>query len=198
MKKREESTRIIKEKLEEKELLNFLKKKKNKKLLKKINQNVKKSEGEDEDEEKRQYEKRRMLIKRELEESKKPKVFRMKLSNPETDRIISRYEDIRMLEYNYIKNYSNFSIDPNIFNEYFYNVKKKFNHMNQKVNKSLDINNSNNSGRNNFRHKGLLKNYSVILPKIEKKENKKFKFLNVESPGNSINLKKINVNYFSP
>ena len=200
MKKRQESTRLIKEKLEERELANFLKKKKNKKLLQIINRNVKKSEGEDEDEEKRQYEKRRMLVKKELEESKKPKVFRMKLSNPETDRIINRYEDIRTLEYNYIKNYSNFSVDPNMFNEYFYNVKKRFNHMNQKVNKSSDINKSNNSGRDNIKHKRLFKNYSVILPKIEKrdKSNKVINFLGVESPGNSINLKKININSFSP
>ena len=197
MKKREESTRLIKEKLEEREIVNFLKKKKNKKLLQIINRNVKKSEGEDEDEEKRQYEKRRMLVKKELEESKKPKVFRMKLSNPETDRIINRYEDIRTLEYNYIKNYSNFSVDPNMFNEYFYNIKKRFN---QKVNKSSDINISNNSGRNNIKHKGLLKNYSVILPKIEKRDkiNKKIKYLGVESPGNSINLKKFNINSLSP
>ena len=165
-----------------------------------INRNVKKSEGEDEDEEKRQYEKRRMLVKKELEESKKPKVFRMKLSNPETDRIINRYEDIRTLEYNYIKNYSNFSVDPNMFNEYFYNVKKRFNHMNQKVNKSSDINSSNNSGRNIIKHKGLLKNYSVILPKIEKRDKsfKRINYLGVESPGNSINLKKFNINSFSP
>ena len=90
----------------------------------------------------------------------------MKLANPENDIIIHRYEDIRMLEYNYIKNYSNFSIDPNIFNEYFYNVKKKFSQMNKRI-KTSELNTS---GRNNYHPKKLLKNYSVILPKIEKKD----------------------------
>ena len=195
MKKRKENTRLIKEKLEEKEINNFIKLKKNKKILQQINRKVKRSEGEDEEEEKRKYEKKRLLVKQELEESKKPKVFKMKLLNPETDRIINRYEDIRMLEYNYIKNYSNYSIDPNIFNEYFYNVKKKFNQIIQKGNKSSESGNS--SGRNNYKPKGgLLKNYSVILPKIEKKERKFHNFFSMDSQGNSINLKRINP--FSP
>ncbi len=199
MKKREENTRLIKEKLEEKEINNFLKKEKNKKILQKINRKVRKSEGEEEDEDKRKYEKKRMLIKQELEESKKPKIFKMKLSNPESDRIINRYEDIRMLEYNYIKNYANFSIDPNIFNEYFYNVKKKFNKRNLRVNKSSDLNNSN-SSRNYQIKKGLLKNYSVILPKIEKKDKneKQIQFLSIEPKVNYINLKKVGINSFSP
>ena len=194
IKKRQESTRLIKEKLEEKELNNFIKLKKNKKIIQKINKKVKRSEGEDEEEEKRKYEKKRLLLKQKLEESKKPKIFKMKLLNPETDRIINRYEDIRMLEYNYIKNYSDYSIDPNIFNEYFYNVKKKFNQIIQKGNKSSDSGNS--SGRNNNKTKGLLKNYSVILPKIEKKERKFLNNFSIDSPGNSINIKRINP--FSP
>ena len=42
MKKRQESTRLIKEKLEERELINFFKKKKKKKLKQINNRNVKK------------------------------------------------------------------------------------------------------------------------------------------------------------
>ena len=181
MKKRQENSRIIKEKLEEKDLNNFLKKKKNIKILQKINKSVKRAEGEeDEEEEEKKYEKKKIMIKQELEDSKKPKVFKMKLSNPETDRILNRYEDIRMLEYNYIKNYSNYRIDPNIFNEYFYNVKKKFNEIIEKGNKISDLNNSN-TGRNIFKAKGLYKNYSVILPKINKKERKIKNFSSMNS-----------------
>ena len=182
IKKRQEKTKEIKEKLEEKELINFLKKKKNKNILKEINQKARKLEGEeDEEEEKKNFDKKRLILKQELEESKKPKIFKMKLSNPETDRITNRYEDIRMLKYNYIKNYSNFSIDPNIFNEYFYNVKKKFNKMNQRANKSLDLNKSN----------GLIKNYSVILPKIEKKDGSFNNLIIMDPTTNRINLKSI-------
>ena len=168
IKERKEKSRLIKEKLEEKELNNFIKKKKNKKILIEINRKARKSEGEDEEEERKKYDKKRMMIKQELDESKKPKKFKMKLSNQETERITNRYEDIRILKYNYIKNYSNFSIDPNIFNEYFYNVKKKFNQMSQRTNKSLEVHNSR-FGRNNYKVKSFIKNYSVILPKIEKR-----------------------------
>jgi hypothetical protein len=50
----------------------------------------------------------------------------------------------------------------------FYNVKKKFNQMSQRTNKSLEVHNSS-FGRNNYKVKSLIKNYSVILPKIEKR-----------------------------
>ena len=184
IRKRQEKTRIIKEKLEEKELKNFLKKKKNKKFLQNIKKNIRKydvdDEEDEEEEERKQYDKKRLIIKQELEESKKPKIFKMKLSNPENDRITNRNEDLRMLKYNYIKNYSNFSIDPNIFNEYFYNVKKKFNKMNLRPNKSLEFNNSH----------GLIKNYSVILPKIEKNN-----VFNVDSPVNHINIENLKKKY---
>ena len=109
----------------------------------------------------------------------------MKLSNPETDRITNRNEDLRMLKYNYIKNYSNFSIDPNFFNEYFYNVKKKFNKVNQRTNKSIEFNNNH----------GLIKNYSVILPKIEKKEIRINNIFSVDSPVNHRNIDNLKKKY---
>ena len=187
IKKRHENTKIIKEKIDEKELNNFLKKKKNKKILQQINKKAKKSEGdEDEEEEEQMYEKKILLIKKELEESKKPKLFKMKLANPENDIIIHRYEDIRMLEYNYIKNYSNFSIDPNIFNEYFYNVKKKFSQMNKRI-KTSELNTS---GRNNYHPKKLLKNYSVILPKIEKKDKNGKNVNFIDEPGSPLSMRR--------
>lgn len=184
MKKREEKTREIKEKLEIKDLKNFLKKKKNKNILRDINKKVSKLEGEeDEEEEKKQFDKRKILLKQELEESKKPKVFKIKVSNPETDRITSRNEDIRVLKYNYIKNYSKFSIDPNIFNEYFYNIKKKFNQVNRITNKSLDLQKSNR----------LTKNYSVILPKIEKRDRSINNFESQRKQTHIKNLKNNNI-----
>ena len=111
----------------------------------------------------------------------------MKLANPENDIIIHRFEDIRMLEYNYIKNYSNFSIDPNIFNEYFYNVKKKFSQMNQRMIKSSELNNT---SRNNYHPKKLLKNYSVILPKIEKKDKSGKNVNFIDEPGSPLSMKR--------
>jgi hypothetical protein len=191
-----ENSRIIKAKIEEKELNNFLKNKKNKKIVDKIKTYERKSDSEDEESNLNKIEKSNSILKKEIEESKKPKIFKMKLTNSETNKIHNRYEDIRKLEYNYIKNYSNYSIDPNIFNEYYFRVKKKFNEQNEKAIKSSE-NNINIKTTRNFKSKGLLKNYSVILPKIESKE-KLLKNSNLmESSGgkSTLNLKKIN--YYS-
>jgi hypothetical protein len=193
-----ENSRIIKAKIEEKELHNFLKNKKNKKILDKIKSYDRKSDSEDEESNINKIEKNNSILKKEIEESKKPKIFKMKLNNSDTNKIHNRYEDIRKLEYNYIKNYSNYSIDPNIFNEYYFRVKKKFNEQNEKAIKSSE-NNINVKTTRNFKNKGLLKNYSVILPKIENKE-KLIKNTNIiESSSGSkstLNLKKIT--FFSP
>jgi hypothetical protein len=191
-----ENSRIIKAKIEEKELNNFLKNKKNKKIVDKIKTYDRKSDSEDEESNLNKIEKNNSILKKEIEESKKPKIFKMKLNNSDTNKIHNRYEDIRKLEYNYIKNYSNYSIDPNIFNEYYFRVKKKFNEQNEKAIKSSE-NNINIKTTRNFKSKGLLKNYSVILPKIESKE-KLLKNSNLmESSGgkSTLNLKKIN--YYS-
>lgn len=195
-KKIQENSRLIKAKIEEKELNNFLKNKKNKKILDKIKTNERKSDSEDEESNIKKLEKRNSMIQKEIEESKKPKIFKMKLTNSETNKIHNRYEDIRKLEYNYIKNYSNYSIDPNIFNEYYYRVKKKFNEQNEKAIKSSE-NNINIKTTRNFKSKGLLKNYSVILPKIESKEKllKNSNLMDSSGSGSTMNLKKIN--YYS-
>ena len=198
IKKRIETTKAIKEKLDELELNKFLKKKKNKIILQQINKKTKKSDEDDEEEEENIVYKRKLsMIKKELEESKKPKKFKIKLSNTENERISVRYEDIRMLEYNYIKNYSNFSVDPNIFNEYFYNVKKKFIQMNKNMNKSLEINNSSNS-RNKVTIKKLLKNYSLILPKIDKKEKTQKRIFNFINDRKNVSSLKHKFNSISP
>ena len=92
-----------------------------------------------------------------------------------------------MLEYNYVKNYSNFSIDPNVFNEYFYNVKKKFSKMTAKISKSSEVNEFN-SLKKNYHVKGMTKNYSLVLPIIDKSRNLKGNFS--KSPSNNINIRK--------
>ena len=192
-----ENSRIIKAKIEEKELNNFLKNKKNKKIVDKIKTYDRKSDSEDEESNLNKIEKNNSILKKEIEESKKPKIFKMKLNNSDTNKIHNRYEDIRKLEYNYIKNYSNYSIDPNIFNEFYFRVKKKFNEQNEKAIKSSE-NNINIKTTRNFKNKGLLKNYSVILPKIENKEKllKNSNLMDSSGGKSTLNLKKIS--YYSP
>ena len=67
-----EASRIINNKLEEKELKNYLNKKENKEKIEKLKA---KFECENEEEEKREYEKKLMLLKKEIKESKKPKIY---------------------------------------------------------------------------------------------------------------------------
>ena len=166
MKKVKEASRKINAKLEEKELKRFLNKKANKQRIIKLRKKVANTKLDEQGEEElKEYEKELMILKNELKESKKPKRFKMKLANPENNLINNRYEDIRLLEINYIKNYSDYRVEQNIFNEYFYNVRKKFSDINKKQINSHELNNSL-STRNLSKKR---KNFSIILPKIENK-----------------------------
>ena len=166
MKKVKEASKKINAKLEEKELKHFLNKKANKQKIIKLRKKVANTRMDEQGEEElKEYEKELMLLKNELKESKKPKRFKMKLANPENNLINNRKEDIRFLEINYIKNYSDYRLEQNIFNEYFYNVRKKFNDINKKQVNSHELNNSL-STRNLSKKR---KNFSIILPKIENK-----------------------------
>ena len=169
-----EASRIINNKLEEKELKNYLNKKENKEKIEKLKERIKnaKFECEDEEEEKREYEKKLMLLKKEIKESKKPKIYNIKLSNPENDLIWSRYQEIRRLENSYIKHYSDYTVEQNIFNEYFYNAKKKFTDLKKRQKNMRNLNkyelNNSYSTRNLFSKKNIFANFSIILPKIKK------------------------------
>ena len=164
-----EASRIINNKLEEKELKNYLNKKENKEKIEKLKA---KFECENEEEEKREYEKKLMLLQKEIKESKKPKIYNIKLSNPENDLIWSRYQEIRRLENSYIKHYSDYTVEQNIFNEYFYNAKKKFTDLKKRQKNMRNLNkyelNNSYSTRNLFSKKNIFANFSIILPKIKK------------------------------
>ena len=169
MKRIKEISKKIKTKLEEKELKNYLKKKANREKMDKFRKKVIDSKLEEQGEEElKEYEKELMLLKNELKDSKKRKKFKMKLANPEANLINNRYEDIRLLEINYIKNYSDYRVEQSIFNEYFYNVRKKFSEINKKQNNIHQINNSL-STRNLRKNKKNNTNFNIILPKIENK-----------------------------
>ena len=169
IKKIKEASKKIKDKLEENELKNYINKKSyNKRLIRLSKQVRKKHLDEQGEEELKEYEKELMMIKNELEESKRPKKFKIKLADPENNLINKRNEDIRTLEINYIKNYFDYRVEQNIFNEYFYNVRKKFIDINKKTSNFHELNKSL-SNRSLLNNKKLHKNYSIILPKIENK-----------------------------
>ena len=169
IKKIKETSKIIKNKLEQKELRKYLKKKADKRKIIKLRKKVKTTKLDEQGEEElKEYENELMLLKKELEESKKRKKFKIKLADPENNLISNRNEDIRMLEINYVKNYSDYRVEQNIFNEYFYNVRKKFNEINKNQMVYHDLNHSL-SNRNISKNKKMNKNFSIILPKIENK-----------------------------
>ena len=169
IKKIKETSKIIKNKLEQKELRKYLKKKADKRKIIKLRKKVKTTKLDEQGEEElKEYENELMLLKKELEESKKRKKFKIKLADPENNLISDRNEDIRMLEINYVKNYSDYRVEQNIFNEYFYNVRKKFNEINKNQMVYHDLNHSL-SNRNISKNKKMNKNFSIILPKIENK-----------------------------
>ena len=146
-----------------------MKKKADKRKIIKLRKKVKTTKLDEQGEEElKEYENELMLLKKELEESKKRKKFKIKLADPENNLISNRNEDIRMLEINYVKNYSDYRVEQNIFNEYFYNVRKKFNEINKNQMVYHDLNHSL-SNRNISKNKKMNKNFSIILPKIENK-----------------------------
>ena len=66
------------------------------------------------------------MINKELAELKKPKRFVLKYTDKEVSKIYERYDDLRALELNFLKNKGNFLIDSGFFNEYYFQLKKQF------------------------------------------------------------------------
>ena len=117
----------IKEDTEKKEIAKYIKRnKKIKKLLKE--QYIKNISTDSEKEEK--YKKDELalqIVTKELAELKKPKKFELHFPGKDNSKIYERYDDIRALELNFLKNKGNFFIDSNFFNEYYFKLKKHFN-----------------------------------------------------------------------
>ena len=117
----------IKEENEKREISKYLKK--NKKLKKLVRDQYKQNISTDS--EKEEKEKREELalevITRELAELKKPKKYILKYSDKEVSKIYERFDEIRALELNFMKNKGNFLIDSGFFNEYYFKLKKQFN-----------------------------------------------------------------------
>ena len=182
---------IIKSKIEEKELMDFMNKKKKQEGNKKIN-------SEDDldvsfEKEKEEKEKERLkIIHKELEEWKKKKKFKIKSREPQMNVILERLDDIRALELHYANNNKNI-LDSIFFNEYYFKLKKQLN-LAQKsarnINMNLNINFTSNvfnkkaktPNRNTLKH--IEKNNSVLLDK------KKLKKLHNNNTCKHINEKK--------
>ena len=117
----------IKEETEKKEIAKYIKRnKKIKKLLKEqYNKNI--STDSEKDEKSKRDELALQIVTKELAELKKPKKFELHFKGKDNSKIFERYDDIRALELNFLKNKGNFFIDSNFFNEYYFKLKNQFN-----------------------------------------------------------------------
>ena len=139
----------IKEELEKKEISKYLKKnKKMKRLVRdQLRQNI--STDSEKDEKEKKEELAFQIVTKQLAELKKPKKYALKYSDKETSKIYERFDDIRILEFNFLKNKGNFLLDSGFFNEYYFKLKNQLNEKKMKVqNIKLKIQKKNFGGKN--------------------------------------------------
>ena len=147
----------IKEENEKKEISKYLKKsKKIKKLIRdQFNRDI--STDSEKDEKVKKEELALQMVTKELAELKKPKKFMLKYNDKEVSKIYERFDDIRALELNFLKNKGNFLLDSGFFNEYYFKLKKQYNEnkmkaKNMKIRIQKNIRNKNvmKGSKNNF------------------------------------------------
>ena len=158
----------IKEDTEKKEIAKYIKRnKKIKKLLKEqYNKNI--STDSEKDEKSKRDELALQIVTKELAELKKPKKFELHFQGKDNSKIFERYDDIRALELNFLKNKGNFFIDSNFFNEYYFKLKKQFN--DNKL-KAINLKNKNLlTNRNNINKK---LSYSISMNNIKSTNNER-------------------------
>ena len=117
----------IKEELEKKEIFKYLKKsQKIKNILKEQYSQDISTDSEKEEKHKKEEIALQMVTKK-LAELKKPKKFILHYPDKEVSKVYERYDDIRALELNFLKNRGKYLIDSGFFSEYYFRLKKQFN-----------------------------------------------------------------------
>ena len=117
----------IKEDTEKKEINKYIKRNKKIKQLLKAQYRQDISTDSEKDEKDKKEELALQIITKEIAELKKPKKFGLNFQGKDNSKIYERFDDIRALELNFLKNKGNFFIDSNFFNEYYFKLKKQFN-----------------------------------------------------------------------
>ena len=146
-----EKSRAITSKIKEKELIEFINKiHKNEAKIKSLAGIETKSEGfwEKEkdkdislDQEKKDQQQRLYLIRKQLEESKKRKKYKLKSNEPEMNLISERLDDLRALELYFSKGNKKQVIDSSIFNEYYFKIKRILKNAQNKLRENVASNN---------------------------------------------------------
>ena len=175
-----EKSKIINEKIKQKELMDFINKM-NKTQNKFKNNNISgiietKDSGYENkdkdisiDQEKKDQQRKIYLMKKQLEESKKPKKYKLKSKETEMNIISERLDDLRALDLYFSKG-NKTVLDSSTFNEYYFKIKKILEKANNKIKEST-INNANKSGQQNEVKKIRKLSNKKISNKIIKRNN---------------------------
>ena len=160
-----EKSKAIISKLKQKELIEFINKMNKSHLkLKNISGIETKNDAADEKEkdismEQEKKEEQQKLYMQQLEESKKPKKFKLKSNEPEMNIISERLDDLRALELYFSKGNKKSVLDSNTFNEYYFKIKRVLSKTQNKFKESL-------SGSVNkisqTRHSNVISGYNTI------------------------------------
>ena len=152
-----EKSKEITSRIKEKELMEFMEK-----LNKKKYNNIKvfdsKEEGIDDrdlstEQEKKEEQKKVYLAQKALEESKKPKKYKLKSTEPEMNTILERLDDLRALELFFSKSNKNKVLESSAFNEYYFKVKRiLFKAQNKLRESNISNNNLNKSTKNAYKN----------------------------------------------
>ena len=116
----------IKDEIQKREIDKYLKK--NKKMKKKLRDQYRQdiSTDSEKDEKEKKDELALQLVTKELEELKKRKKYALFNNDKEVSQIFERFNDLRTLDLNFIKNKGNYLIDSGIINEYMFKLQKQF------------------------------------------------------------------------
>ena len=110
-----------------------------------------------------------MNLKKILEETKKPKKYKLKSKETEMNIISERLDDLRALDLYFSKG-NKTVLDSSTFNEYYFKIKKILEKANNKIKEST-INNDNKSGQQNDVKKIRKLSNKKISNKIIKRNN---------------------------
>ena len=124
-----EKSKAIISKLKQKELVDFINKMNQNNLKGKNLSGIDKNDGNDEKEkdisiEQEKKEQQQRMYKKQMEESKKPKKYKLKSNEPEMNIISERLDDLRALELYFSKGNKKPVVDSNTFNEYYFKIKR--------------------------------------------------------------------------
>ena len=152
---KEKSKEII-ARIKEKELMDFMQKmnKKKYKNLKGFDTGKDVIEEKDKDisieEEKIEEQKKIYLAQKALEESKRPKKYKLKSHEPEMNTILERLDDLRALDLFFSQKNKNIVLDSSAFNEYYFKIKRILFKSQNRIRESIS-NSMNHSTKNAFK-----------------------------------------------